>query len=343
MKQPKPTIDILTDRFINELSGKDEIDIEEIRRLNLDSLKQKFGNQKDYPNRTARLNFEGSDRYSEIEEELSDLLGDESNEVDLWDPIAVRNHLDIYVESQEGAKRKLAINFVNYMKHDIRQCTLLLGPSGCGKTYSAEKLADCVQDDDIPFVRISLSNVSQEGFKGQNLSEKLEPLLGTEKGILFLDEIDKTESDVQDNLLDILEDFEFTIRELNQRVQAKIKPVIVITSNAKRELSDPFLRRCYCHHIAFPNRDQMKEIVKLHYPDTTPELMESAVSIFYDLRERGFEKPPATSELLNWVGALEATGQIPNPSKPPLTGVLLKRASDIQSYRGDDSGQKRYM
>lgn len=163
------------------------------------------------------------------------------------------------------------------------------------------------------------------------------------KVVLLLDEIDKTESDVQDNLLDILEDFEFTIRELNQRVQAKIKPVIVITSNAKRELSDPFLRRCYCHHIAFPNRDQMKEIVKLHYPDTTPELMESAVSIFYDLRERGFEKPPATSELLNWVGALEATGQIPNPSKPPLTGVLLKRASDIQSYRGDDSGQKRYM
>ena len=163
------------------------------------------------------------------------------------------------------------------------------------------------------------------------------------KVVLLLDEIDKTESDVQDNLLDILEDFEFTIRELNQRVQAKIKPVIVITSNAKRELSDPFLRRCYCHHIAFPNRDQMKEIVKLHYPDTTPELMESAVSIFYDLRERGFEKPPATSELLNWVGALEATGQIPNPSKPPLTGVLLKRASDIHSYRGDDPGQKRYM
>ena len=163
------------------------------------------------------------------------------------------------------------------------------------------------------------------------------------KVVLLLDEIDKTESDVQDNLLDILEDFEFTIREVNERIVAKIKPVIIITSNAKRELSDPFLRRCYCHHIAFPNRDQMKEIVKLHYPGTSPELMEAAVNIFYDLRDRGFEKPPATSELLNWVGALEATGLTPNPGKPPLTGVLLKRASDIQSYRGDDHGQKRYL
>jgi MoxR-like ATPase len=163
------------------------------------------------------------------------------------------------------------------------------------------------------------------------------------KVVLLLDEIDKTESDIQDNLLDILDDYEFTIREVNQRVEAKVKPVIIITSNAKRELSDPFLRRCYCHHIAFPDREQMKEIVKLHYPDTSAELMESAVSIFYDLRERGFEKPPATSELLNWVGALKATDQIPNSGKPPLMGVLLKRAGDIQSYRGDDTGQKRYL
>ncbi|MFP6582227.1 MAG: MoxR family ATPase [Candidatus Hydrogenedentota bacterium] len=164
-----------------------------------------------------------------------------------------------------------------------------------------------------------------------------------ERVVLLLDEIDKTESDVQDNLLDILDDFEFTIREVNDRIEAKIKPVIIITSNAKRELSDPFLRRCYCHHVAFPNRDQMKEIVRLHYPDTSPELMESAVSIFYDLRERGFEKPPATSELLNWVGALEATNQMPSPGKPPLPGVLIKRATDIQAFRGDDSGPKRYL
>lgn len=157
------------------------------------------------------------------------------------------------------------------------------------------------------------------------------------KVVLLLDEVDKTESDVQDNLLDILEECQFTIREVNDTIKAEIRPAIFITSNAKRELSDPFLRRCYCHHIAFPSREDMREIVNLHYPQTSPKLLEAAINIFYELRERGFEKPPATSELLDWIGALEATGQIPNPQMPPLTGALLKRAGDILRYRGGES------
>ena len=163
------------------------------------------------------------------------------------------------------------------------------------------------------------------------------------KRVLLLDEIDKTESDVQDNLLDILEDFQFTIREVNDTIKAQQIPFIVITSNAKRELSDPFLRRCYCHHIAFPSQDEMREIIKLHYPSTSAKLMEAAVKVFYDLRERGYEKPPATSELLNWIGALEHIGKIPDPKNPPLVGVLLKRAVDIQAQRGGEEGPKRYL
>lgn len=163
------------------------------------------------------------------------------------------------------------------------------------------------------------------------------------KTVLLLDEIDKTESDVQDNLLDILDEYQFTIREVNDSVQATNIPAIFITSNAKRELSDPFLRRCYCHHIAFPSPDQMKEIINLHYPTTSPELMEAAVRIFYELRQRGYEKPPATSELLNWIGALEHLGEIPETKDPPLIGVLLKRAGDIQAYRSGESGPQRYM
>jgi MoxR-like ATPase len=161
------------------------------------------------------------------------------------------------------------------------------------------------------------------------------------KVVLLLDEVDKTESDVQDNLLDILEDCQFTIREVNDTIKAKIRPAIFITSNAKRELSDPFLRRCYCHHIAFPSRDDMKQIVNLHYPQTSPKLLEAAINIFYELRERGFEKPPATSELLDWIGALEATGQMPTREMPPLTGALLKRAGDILRYRGGGAGKTR--
>jgi len=163
-----------------------------------------------------------------------------------------------------------------------------------------------------------------------------------EKVVLLLDEIDKTESDVQDNLLDILDECQFTIREVNETIKAAIRPAIFITSNAKRELSDPFLRRCYCHHIAFPSPDDMRRIVNLHYPDTNPKLLKAATDIFYELRGRGFEKPPATSELLNWIGALEIADRIPEPEDPPLIGVLLKRAGDIQRFRKGDAGRRPY-
>jgi MoxR-like ATPase len=160
--------------------------------------------------------------------------------------------------------------------------------------------------------------------------------------VLLLDEVDKTESDVQDNLLDILEECQFTIREVNDTIKAEIRPAIFLTSNAKRELSDPFLRRCYCHHIAFPSPEDMRQIVNLHYPTTSPKLIETAITIFYELRSRGYEKPPATSELLNWIGALEISGDDPDPSNPPLVGILLKRAGDIQRHRHGDTRRQYF-
>lgn len=151
--------------------------------------------------------------------------------------------------------------------------------------------------------------------------------------VLLLDEIDKTESDVQDNLLDVLEDCQFTIREVNEVIGAAIRPFIVITSNAKRELSDPFLRRCYCHHIAFPTREQMTEIVGLHFPDLEQGLLDAALGIFYELRQRGYEKPPATSELLNWLGALRHAKVTPERLNVPFIGTLLKRTEDLLAFR----------
>jgi len=159
-----------------------------------------------------------------------------------------------------------------------------------------------------------------------------------ERVVLLLDEIDKTESDVQDNLLDVLEDCQFTIREVNETVKARLRPFIVLTSNAKRELSDPFLRRCFCHHIAFPTPDQMREIVKLHFQDIEQGLLDAALGIFYELRQRGFEKPPATSELLNWLSALQHARITPERLKVPFVGTLLKRTEDILAFR---SGGKR--
>ena len=114
--------------------------------------------------------------------------------------------------------------------------------------------------------------------------------------------------------------------------------MIILTSNAKRELSDPFLRRCYCHHIAFPNPEQMREIVNLHFPDLDKGLLDSALGIFYELRGRGYEKPPATSELLNWLGALNHARVTPDRLNVPYIGTLLKRTEDILAHR---SGGKR--
>lgn len=162
------------------------------------------------------------------------------------------------------------------------------------------------------------------------------------KVVLLLDEIDKTESDVQDNLLDILDECQFTIRETNDTIKATHRPAIFITSNAKRELSDPFLRRCYCHHIAFPSPEDMRSIVNLHYPETSPKLLKAAIAIFYELRQRGFEKPPATSELLNWIGALEIGGDLPDPGDPKFIGILLKRAGDIQRHRKGGEPRRNY-
>lgn len=157
----------------------------------------------------------------------------------------------------------------------------------------------------------------------------------SERVVLLIDEIDKTESDVQDNLLDVLEDNEFTIREINDRIKASMPPVILITSNAKRELSDPFLRRCFCHHISFPTPDEMQQIIALHFPDLHTEFRDVALSIFYELRNRGYEKPPATSELLNWLQALQFDN-VPISdlqNELPMPGVLLKRTADLLQFR----------
>ncbi len=160
--------------------------------------------------------------------------------------------------------------------------------------------------------------------------------------VLLLDEIDKTESDVQDNLLDVLDEKQFTIREVNEVVQARHNPLIIVTSNAKRELSDPFLRRCFCHHIAFPDREEMIKIIKLHYPQLDQDLMDTALNVFYELRARGFEKAPATSELLDWLQALQNAGVSPKvPDQIPFLGALLKRTEDILSYRRGPQRKQR--
>jgi MoxR-like ATPase len=154
-----------------------------------------------------------------------------------------------------------------------------------------------------------------------------------ERVVLLIDEIDKADTDFQDDMLDVLDQMEFDIIEIDKTIQAKYRPVVVITSNAKKDLSDPFLGRCNFHHIAFPEPEMMRKIVQVHFPEIEKELLESAVRTFYRLREiKGVEKKPATRELVNWIRALRADPDIQTKDlikgEVPYLGVLFKKSPD---------------
>lgn len=154
-----------------------------------------------------------------------------------------------------------------------------------------------------------------------------------ERVVLLIDEIDKADTDFQDDMLDVLDQMEFDIIEIDKTLKAKHRPVIVITSNAKKDLSDPFLGRCNFHHIAFPAPDVMRRIVQVHFPDIDKDLLDGAIRTFYRLREiREIEKKPATRELINWIRALRADAdfRVKELVKGgvPYLGVLFKKSPD---------------
>ncbi|MBN1576437.1 MAG: MoxR family ATPase [Chitinispirillaceae bacterium] len=156
-----------------------------------------------------------------------------------------------------------------------------------------------------------------------------------ERVILLIDEIDKADTDFQDDMLDVLDQMEFDIIEIDRTIRTKHRPVIIITSNAKKDLSDPFLGRCNFHHIAFPEPDTMRKIVQAHFADIDNELLEGAVKTFYRLREiGGIEKKPATRELINWIRALKADPDFrPKALKGdvPFLGILFKKSHDYST------------
>ena len=153
--------------------------------------------------------------------------------------------------------------------------------------------------------------------------------------VLLIDEIDKADTDFQDDMLDVLDQMAFDIIEIDKTVETNHRPVIIITSNAKKDLSDPFLGRCNFHHIAFPDPKMMRKILKVHFPKLDSNLMENAVATFYKLRDiDGIEKKPATRELINWIRALNADPDF-KPKKlakgdAPFLGVLFKKSQDYE-------------
>ena len=152
--------------------------------------------------------------------------------------------------------------------------------------------------------------------------------------VLLIDEVDKADTDFQDDMLDVLDQMSFDIVEVDKTIKAKNRPVIVITSNAKKDLSDPFLGRCNFHHIAFPTPDLMREIIVVHFPGLEQDLSKACIDTFYRLREiPGIEKKPATRELINWIRALRCDPDFKparlNKGEVPYLGVLYKKSMDF--------------
>ncbi|MDD5099598.1 MAG: MoxR family ATPase [Syntrophales bacterium] len=164
--------------------------------------------------------------------------------------------------------------------------------------------------------------------------------------VLLIDEIDKADTDFQDDMLDILDQMQFDIIEIDRTVTARHRPVIIITSNAKKDLSDPFLGRCNFHHIAFPDPEMMRMILNVHFPKLSEGLAKACLAAFYRLREfRGIEKKPATRELINWIRALQADPDFDLRSLEkgnlPCLGVLFKKSVDLDLAIQQTGGSRR--
>ena len=233
---------------------------------------------------------------------------------------------------------------------------LIKGEPGTGKTMLAQAVAEAMglrliiwnvksttkaQDGLYVYDVVQRLYDSQFGTHGVDdiaryikLGKLGEAFRSEERVVLLIDEIDKADLEFPNDLLWELDQMEFHIPETGETVKANHRPVVIITSNAEKELPDAFLRRCVFHYIEFPDQEQMEAILRVHFGNLDEKLVKQALAAFYWLRElRGIEKKPSTSELVDWLRALVAGGVVPEriEREIPFAGVLLKKDKDLQT------------
>jgi MoxR-like ATPase len=245
----------------------------------------------------------------------------------------------------------------------LRRPLLVKGEPGTGKTVLAHEIAKAVGAPLIEWNVKSTTKAQQGLYEYDAVARLRDGQLGDERvhdisnyirrgklweaftapqlPVLLIDEIDKADIEFPNDLLQELDRMSFDVYETRERIEAKERPIVVITSNNEKELPDAFLRRCFFHYIKFPDRETMQAIIDVHFPGIQKVLVSKAMEVFYEVREvPGLKKKPSTSELLDWLKLLLNEDmpldvlQNRDPAKaiPPLHGALLKNEQDVMLF-----------
>ncbi|MFW6067580.1 MAG: AAA family ATPase [Myxococcota bacterium] len=244
---------------------------------------------------------------------------------------------------------------------------LVRGEPGTGKTLLAEAVSEAL---DMPLLRWQVKSTTraQDGlyvydtvqrlydsrFGDKDVNDirqyiKLGPLgqafHSDNRVVLLIDEVDKADIEFPNDLLNELDRMQFVIDETGDEIAAKHRPVVVITSNAEKELPDAFLRRCVFHFIDFPTPELMQEIVRVHHPGLDEQLAKQALDAFYEIRGmKRLRKRPSTSELVDWIAVLKRSGidTVELDRNLPFLGALLKKEQDLVAFADQLAGGRRW-
>ena len=237
----------------------------------------------------------------------------------------------------------------------LQKPLLIKGEPGTGKTMLAEAISQALgmeliiwniksttKAQDGLYVYDTVQRLYDSQFGGEGVDDigkyiklgKLGEAFSRDKQvILLIDEIDKADLEFPNDLLWELDKMEFYIPETKQTIKATVRPVVIITSNAEKELPDAFLRRCIFHYIEFPNAEMMEKIIRVHFDRLDDKLLHQVLETFYEIRDlRGLQKKPSTSEVIDWIQALRIGGIAPEriAKEIPFAGALLKKNEDLE-------------